>query len=75
MKRGIDSADAPVVVTGSDDGSIDLWEYDSAQADSTLRHMEGKPAHDQIVKPSPPPCAKSPPRAVNCFSAEFAERC
>ena len=64
----MDCADAAVVVTGSDDGSIDLWEYDSAKADSSLRHMEGKPAHDQIVIPSPLQWANSLQRVVDLRS-------
>ena len=66
MNSNIGSVDAPVVVTGSDDGSIDLWEYDSAQADSALRHMEGKPAHDQIVIPLPPPDLNTICRLLPC---------
>lgn len=43
------NSDAAVVVTGSDDGSIDLWEYKADKTSCSLHHLEGKPAHDQTV--------------------------
>ena len=43
------SAGYPVVVSGSDDGSIDLWQYKAADGSSILQHLEGKPAHDHVV--------------------------
>ena len=43
------SAGYPIVVSGSDDGSIDLWQYKAADGNSILQHLEGKPAHDHIV--------------------------
>lgn len=49
LNTDVHSSDAAVVVTGSDDGSIDLWEYNVDKAAGSLRHLEGKPAHDQTV--------------------------
>lgn len=40
----------PVLVSGSDDGSIDLWHYDLNSL--KLVHVEGKAAHDHIVIPT-----------------------
>ena len=39
-------------MTGSDDGSIDLWQYTpgmDASQPAQLHHLEGKAAHDNIV--------------------------
>ena len=40
-------AESPILVSGSDDGSIDLWQCSSDY--THLQHLEGKSAHDHIV--------------------------
>ena len=38
-----------IVVSGSDDGSVDLWTYSHAAMAPSIQHVDGQHAHDDIV--------------------------
>lgn len=44
------AAEAAVAASGSDDGSLDLWRFSTDSATPELQHLEGKVAHNHVVR-------------------------
>lgn len=51
--KAVSHAGGAIAVSGSDDGSVDLWQAVDAEAGAgpaTLRHLEGAMAHSHLVR-------------------------